>query len=1697
MRIRDIFKRTLAAGLVAIAILQTCVTAFAYNNSYIDQLGTNQALGSPILNNNFVLDDWNKWEMIGWGVFLSNFATPLIDDYESAFNSNSSQGSKGSGYKALQFGSGSDPANAGVMQGLLNYAITQQKTGAIKQVYVKHTKAEGLDTVVEESTSNEVIQEPIENEESTEGESLNENGVIVDLGEYRPATFADFIFMGSEKEGDTFIDVSDVDGSVNKDKKFVLAYGYKPIYTFKEASIPTFTVRAGTAHEIVFDYTNSWDLQILNAWFGRLLHSDLSSKFADELNNIWKEASSLPVYMDCFGNLVIQYKGSNRMFIPAAANQHITDTPKINLINSLIFNGYMGSANSTNLQLLGQQVTWSKWGWIKSLVGLGSGTGDSGGKPDKSGVPALGSRISGIKPGTVLLYYDLDNVIMKDRALSGDTIRVVRDGEYGEKVKKLFDLDINNLTGNYSLKLEVSNMADSNIGKLNEGIQTALEKTALASSMISNITQNNAKAQVLSTVKSNNEDIKLFDNPAIISVQADVGREKSKINADGAARLFPTFLYEVYAGKKDATTTGIFSRQDVENILSKSSTVDSLRENSLVSESGNISPLAAGFIAENTNLFKMNLSSPKDLLKTKAPSASSFFSKLGTVKFDGNLAVTPKYDTSGSEDSVFQRMIKAYPVSNNMVIISNILGARDGQEFAQWSAFIYMTYLDWYGVSLKKEIGQKPIVTSEFNKRIFDDKSDVLEIDITSIANIKTEEDKKKDVLNYSYLMLHPTEGREYRKDMMMSGMTDWVYENYNNIVYGNASSYYSSVNSNLATRNATGFLNIDSYSDNMLTSWFMSMYSTLVVWILAGAFVLAIAIGVVRRKKLSWYLITMVVIINAILFIPAAGEIVPYVTNKYVQQMFNGKMTYWGISEGVTNANLEKDLVEKTSLSGVSGLSKSDAAQVAEMVKALNVTYLDRSLMLKTDISRKVTETASGNYSAIQSFRSARWILPMIMRQFTANDGSADYVYIPVGDLFDDMSNMYWFYNQSDALGTSTVNGQQEVVKNNNFDTETFVSNIKGNFSDYEYLDTYINDKWSSLSYYNYDSNYQSLTAKNNKDVIHTFFYIPNSDINKMSLLPRGSGFKGTYKIKDASKNYVESAVLNGSSSSASSLASSLESLAGSYIRSDRNTVDQSFGYLWATENPAHYFYQNVKDTFADGSNLGSIVGDLQGTVVINENNQEVRKSFMHSYDTGNIRDIADLEGLFRNTIPYLYQMMLTTGGTDGTSGLLMDSKISNYDIYKNNYKSWMFRSNWVVKLLENDKYNQKTTVKDSNGNEYVVENPTMPECYPLNRPMIFSEAQRVEMGISESSLTLVELKCIEVNKNIERRWTLLLNYANTNGMTKEVMMRQMALESLLEFNKEFSPTTLLSGSKAMYPNSLDLRAISFDSVMKMLILNVTKDTTYIYGDAMSNVVEDSDIFTSILLLMSAFLCCYIIPLFRNVVLAAIFYLGLFAIIRAIVAGNSTKSKISLGYIVSNVLFLVMTLVYYGVFSGLMAITTSDEVLTVQSVQVNVGNPVWLFIIIIIVSMVYIFGMYKMLNHCFKNFRDMGFEIYAELAQLATSSIADKFDSWGSKLANWSAGKDDSGSATQSVKGTGGKQEVTANVTIDGGSVEAEVTGDNSLKNVNKNVQTEYDSTVYSYNIDIDIENSGAKEIDAAIERGKQMQKDDKDSYM
>ena len=81
------FTRVTSVAILAVLIITTVSTAVAATSTPRTTIvGTNLALGSPLLDTtSFDPKTWNKWEMVAFGVFLSNFAYPLVDDYKSAF----------------------------------------------------------------------------------------------------------------------------------------------------------------------------------------------------------------------------------------------------------------------------------------------------------------------------------------------------------------------------------------------------------------------------------------------------------------------------------------------------------------------------------------------------------------------------------------------------------------------------------------------------------------------------------------------------------------------------------------------------------------------------------------------------------------------------------------------------------------------------------------------------------------------------------------------------------------------------------------------------------------------------------------------------------------------------------------------------------------------------------------------------------------------------------------------------------------------------------------------------------------------------------------------------------------------------------------------------------------------------------------------------------------------------------------------------------------------------------------------------------------------------------------------------------------------------------------------------------------------------------------------------------------------------
>lgn len=1724
-RIVKILNRLCAIVLI-VSIWTTAIGSmfeYAMATTAYSQLGSNAALGSPILNPNFSADDWNKWEMITWGIFLSNFTTPFVDDYNSAFNQDAGYGSKGSGAKALQFGSGQDVANNDTIQDLLDYAINQQSQGAIKQIYVSYSKMDNYTKPNAPSFTSSVTDSGASDATTDNTEGIDPDDVAggateeqLGTGSIRAATVADLFFniTSDGTDGTTWVDAHK--DSENWTDKKVKIDNYAVMVGSKSGNIPMFAIRTSSnAYERILDYTDSYDLNVMTLVITHALAGDYASEFAANLDKMLENPSQFPLVLDCFGNICTMVDGTYRVIVPGAANKWLTTNPSINLANSLVFNACTKTTTEEMLISNGGQAKSSLWHIITNIQNM-----DAGGR--LSGMPAFENGTDGLNPGQAVIIFDTDTIVYQ---------HVSKDAEMnlGEVYRELFDADINQLlTCDYTFKVEPVNLTQGFIEKIFGGKEGKAKTQSLnmlvAASQLSNQFNSKPTAEVLTKLKTDTkQDLEIFGDPVIVAVQQEDSLKKAlmdsfskaKYNKVTLVRRLINYAYQAYKFGIADSTTGTVTRESISNALDNTKSFTDFLDNiTLNPEKNMLSELSKSFIHRFSEFYKVT-----DIAKLKngavGDSKWTVITKGETgLGFSINKSNVVDANTGDDIHKTGARLVKAYQTSDVMTSIANVLGVREGTEFALYSMYIYMTYLDWYGVtgtSLTSLNGSNN--TSKLNSAIFDDNSDVLKVDINSLTTLVSDEQKEKDIMNWTYLLLNPTEGREYRSNIIISGIADWIYDQYQKITYGNASSYYVS-GTGVTSHNTTGFMTVSPYSENFLTAWLVNNYSYFASIALGIFIILIIVSGLLQKRKFSWFFVTIVVTINMILILPATGEVAPLISNNFVQNMFSDKMSYWAISESVTNATMESDYVTNSTISrGFLGrLTKDEQSQVISMVKNLNTLYLDRSLSIRQDISKKVTAASYGNFEELQNLRSARWMLPMIMRQFTANDGSANYVYTPLGDKQDDLSNLYWFFDPDDAAYVNTVNAKQT---SSNGELPNYQGDAKSNITNYFSLwkDTsagYDSDSWPYKAVCYGDPDREVKT-----NLVHRYNYMLTlADITGDEGPATGvlSGISddlynpSNYSSYDEwAKAYATALQTDDRVSNLDTIERHIEVSADQYSRFDRETMVGLYAYLWATENPYHYFYALVKDCFLNDSSLGNLIGELQGSYAkaVDEfgNDTEVRKSFMHTNDTGYVRDVADLEELFTNVIPYLYSMQLLANGYDGEDAF-EGEMIQDLAYYKDiNPKAWLFRSNWVTKIMENKELHAKGTVSDSEGNKYEVANMLIPSCYPENRPMIFSEAQMRKENLQEYDLNLVELKCVKINNDIMKEWTLLINYASVKGMTKEVMLRQMAFDALVLFNSEFTPVGLLNGAYTMYPNGLDLRTISFDSVMKMLMLNVTHDTSYIYGDTMQTLVEDADIFTAIMLLITAVSGVWLIPLARKIVMAAIFFMGIWSILWSIMKTTSTKAKISCGYIISNLVFTGITFCYYLLFDALMAMTTSDEVLTISQIEVNTGNPVWCMIFILAISIVYVIALYKLLVMCAKNIRDMGFEVYKGIAEMAAGKISNGIEAIGEKIAGANFGY---GVGDHSRKPTTGRtsQEPVAvmDVSRSGTSSSAgrRAIGDSATSSPEGSEyeqDKDYESSGYTDTRYSDGDGGGrTSDIDSEINKGKEIAKQEKE---
>lgn len=496
---------------------------------------------------------------------------------------------------------------------------------------------------------------------------------------------------------------------------------------------------------------NSWDLQsfaaMCNAIRGNTSDQNYQEMFITSLDNLY--GTGAKVGLDCFGNIVLN---DYRMVFPAAVNQNITTEKSINILNSWFMNSYISNYSAENIVDKLHQTTTDD-SIMQTILGiLKEGSSDL----EYAGFPAFGSS-SIEKAG--FFYYDTDAAALlgETGTNGGKSFKSFKDYMYA-----LFDADITSDSNELPLEYEVAGstwLSFKFIWADKDKSTMLIGATSSVASILVNYvhqTENKKPEMLTELINTDGKKVNLIgDTSIVVPVQVAIP-EKDKGDSYGkAVRNYYNWVYQVYSGNISDSTSGLIDRDSLDNILLDTKTVSDFNEAS-------------------NSLWERFTSCNATFRNKDKPST---WTDVG------------KNESIANECS---RLVKVYPASQTMQAVSSVLSIADGTEFSVYSTMIYMTYLDWYGVVNKESTSGGTEAESKFDPAIYDPTSDIMNVNPSDIVDMMSKDDLENEVLNLGYLMLSPEAGRDYRKQMVYNGVSDFLYEQYNRIVYGGSSSVYS-----------------------------------------------------------------------------------------------------------------------------------------------------------------------------------------------------------------------------------------------------------------------------------------------------------------------------------------------------------------------------------------------------------------------------------------------------------------------------------------------------------------------------------------------------------------------------------------------------------------------------------------------------------------------------------------------------------------------------------------------------------------------------------------------------------------------------------------------------------------------------------------------------------------------------------------
>lgn len=369
------------------------------------------------------------------------------------------------------------------------------------------------------------------------------------------------------------------------------------------------------------------------------------------------------------------------------------------------------------------------------------------------------------------------------------------------------------------------------------------------------------------------------------------------------------------------------------------------------------------------------------------------------------------------------------------------------------------------------------------------------------------------------------------------------------------------------------------------------------------------------------------------------------------------------------------------------------------------------------------------------------------------------------------------------------------------------------------------------------------------------------------------------------------------------------------------------------------------------------------------------------------NVQDFLDLDYLFTVYVPYLNGLQEAT--KEARKGHTLGPA---YNLYFDEEEAFLFECNWADKIL----------------NAYDFGDDAKPDTYisRYGREMIFSRAQLSDLQAYQEAnglpittvkdLTEVELRCIEINEEVDKQWTLLLNYVGTDGVTTQILAEQMAITATTAFNTIMSKDRVVNSNYALYPNAVSIRTINFDTMLKLVLMSNfgLADTNQ---NSMRIVLAESGLLMGFVLWILALLVTHVVPFVTGLSMAVVFYASIFSCVYNAAVDGKDKLKTCGGAAVTCLAIAVETCAY--VYSYALIIGNTNKMLSVDKIAAGTTVATGKVLAILLITIAYLILLIFQAWKNAVNFRDMGAQMWMSYSKKSYEAVTTFFKNFASKV--------------------------------------------------------------------------------------------------